>query len=156
MYNVTLRCVRAPLLQWKSRKHYIFWMCICSLRCPACNVHVPYCLCPAPLYNIFPHYLVKGMIFEKKKLLCMKCVFWFSVQLCLKHFSFWEELSEIWLKMCVGLCVKYLLFFSDFNETWILWTDFGKNTQPNFMKICPVGAKLFRAHGQTERPTWWG
>ena len=33
----------------------------CSLRYPACNAFEPYChLCPAPLYNIFPHYLLKG------------------------------------------------------------------------------------------------
>ena len=31
-----------PLLLWKSRKYYIFWVCICSLSYPACKVHVPY------------------------------------------------------------------------------------------------------------------
>jgi hypothetical protein len=34
---------------------------------PACNARAPYChLCPAPLYNIFPHYLINGAIFGKK------------------------------------------------------------------------------------------
>ena len=43
--------------------------CICSLSYPACNAHASYChLWPAPLYNIFPHYLINGTIFEKKKL----------------------------------------------------------------------------------------
>jgi len=32
-----------PLCQWKSNKYYIFWVCICSLRYQACNVHAPYC-----------------------------------------------------------------------------------------------------------------
>ena len=42
-------------------------VCICSLRNPACNAHVPYChLWPASLHNIFPHYLINGTIFEKK------------------------------------------------------------------------------------------
>jgi hypothetical protein len=37
---------------------------------------------PAPLHNIFPHYLIKGTIFEKKrKLLNIKCVFRVSLQL---------------------------------------------------------------------------
>ena len=37
--------------------------------------NAPYChLCPAPLYNIFPHYLINGTILEKK-LLNTKCVF---------------------------------------------------------------------------------
>jgi len=38
---------------------------------------------PARLYNIFQHYLINRTIFEKKKLLYTKCVFWFSLQ----HFS---------------------------------------------------------------------
>jgi len=43
-------------------------VCVCSLKYPACNAHAPpYCyLWPAPLYNIFPHYLINGTIFEKK------------------------------------------------------------------------------------------
>ena len=31
-----------PLLQWKSNKYYTFWVCIFSLKNPACNVHAPY------------------------------------------------------------------------------------------------------------------
>ena len=37
-----------------------------SFSCPVCNACEPYChLWPAPLYNIFPHYLINGTIFEK-------------------------------------------------------------------------------------------
>jgi len=50
-------------------------VCVCSLRYPTRNAHAPYChLWPAPLYNIFPYYLINGTIFEKK-LLNTKCVF---------------------------------------------------------------------------------
>jgi len=38
-------------------------------------------------YHIFPHYLIKRMIFEKNKLsqnVCFDCIY----NLCLKHFSF--------------------------------------------------------------------
>ena len=43
-----------PLLQWKGNKYFICWVCVCSLRYPACNAHAPYChLRPARLYNIF-------------------------------------------------------------------------------------------------------
>ena len=56
------------LLQWKSNEYYTTCMCICSLSYPACNVRAPYChLWPAPLYNIFPHYLINGTILEEKK-----------------------------------------------------------------------------------------
>jgi hypothetical protein len=49
---------------------------------------------PAPFYNIFPHYFINGMIFEN--LLNIKCVFWFSLQIYLKYFSFYEEMSMMW------------------------------------------------------------
>ena len=40
-------------------------VCIISFSYPACNAYVPYChMWPALLYNIFPHYLINGMIFE--------------------------------------------------------------------------------------------
>jgi Fe-S-cluster formation regulator IscX/YfhJ len=48
------------------------------------------------------------------------------------------------IKMYIGLHVKYPLFLSDFNDPYII---------QNFMKIRPVGAKLFHADGQTDRQT---
>jgi hypothetical protein len=61
-------------------------VCVCSLSNPACKAHAPhYYLWPAHLYHIFNH-LIHSTIFGKK-LLNIKCVFWFSLQL----------LSEIFL-----------------------------------------------------------
>ena len=76
-------------LVFHSSTYYIFWVSACSLRYPACNARAPYChLWPVWLYNICPHYLINGTIFEKKKkLLNTKCVLW-SLQICLKYFSF--------------------------------------------------------------------
>jgi len=46
------------LLQLKSNKYYVFWMCVCSLWYPACNAHSPYChLQHSTLCTIIPHYL---------------------------------------------------------------------------------------------------
>jgi hypothetical protein len=54
-------------------------VCICSFRYPARNAHAPYChLWPAALYRNFPHYLINGTIFGKRKLLNTKCVLIFS------------------------------------------------------------------------------
>jgi hypothetical protein len=54
---------------------------VCSPSYPACSAHSPYChMWTAPLYNIFPYYLINGKIFEKKKLLNTKYVFWFHLQ----------------------------------------------------------------------------
>jgi len=42
-------------------------VCLCSLKYPACNAHVPCChMWPARLYNIFPHYLINGTILWRK------------------------------------------------------------------------------------------
>jgi len=72
----------------------IFWMCVCRLRHPTCHAHAPYCHpWPARLYNISPHYFINGTFSKKKKLLNVR-VFWFSLQIRLKHFSFeenWEK-----------------------------------------------------------------
>jgi len=44
----------------KQQYYYIFWVYVCSLRCPACHAHAPYChLWPVRLYNIFLHYFIK-------------------------------------------------------------------------------------------------
>jgi hypothetical protein len=48
----------------------------------------------------FSTYLIHSTIFGKT-LLNIKCVFWFSVQLCMKHFSFWEEFSEMLSQICI-------------------------------------------------------
>ena len=70
----------------------------------------------------------------------------------LNHFSFYEEMSEIWSKMYFGLTVKYPLFLSDFNETWSVLDRFSKHPQiSNFIKIRHVDAELFHADGQKDR-----
>ena len=53
---------------WGKAITITYWECVCvySLRYPACNAHVQdHHLWPAPLYNIFPRYLINGTIFEK-------------------------------------------------------------------------------------------
>jgi hypothetical protein len=54
-FNLTMRCVRAPIFAVEEQRVlYRLSVCICSLRCLACNAHAPYChLCPALLYSIF-------------------------------------------------------------------------------------------------------
>jgi len=44
-------------------------------------------LCPGRLYNFFPHYLTKGTIFEKKKVIEPKMCFDFLYNFCLKYIS---------------------------------------------------------------------
>jgi hypothetical protein len=80
-YNVTLRRVLATIVVVENNNYYFFCVCVCRLRYPACNEHAPYShLWPAALYNIFPRYIINVTI-SYKKLLNLKCVFWFSLQL---------------------------------------------------------------------------
>ena len=103
--NLTWGAFAKPLLPWKNHKYCLFFcvfvrsrgylrvwwvpwrvgvsMCAhaCSLPYPAFNAYAPYCpLWRFCLYHIFRHYLINVTIFGKK-LLYIKCVFWFSVEL---------------------------------------------------------------------------
>jgi hypothetical protein len=102
--NVTLRRVRKSLLPWKSNKYYLL-ICVCvraratgsvgvcirvraySLAYPAHNTYAPYCdIINGPWRrHICRHYLIKSTIFGKK-LMNIKCVFWFSLQLFSRTF----------------------------------------------------------------------
>ena len=67
-------CVRVySCLSHPAFKYHIF--CIILYR------H----LLPVKLHHIFPHYLINGTVFEKK-LLNIKCVFWFSLQMLSETF----------------------------------------------------------------------
>jgi hypothetical protein len=67
MYNLIFGRIRATIVS--VDKQYILHIpSVCSPRYPACNAHAPYYrLLPAPLEKIFPHYFIKGTIFEKGK-----------------------------------------------------------------------------------------
>jgi hypothetical protein len=105
------------------------------------------------LYSIFPHYLINGTIFEKKKI-DIKCVFWLS-----PHFA--PETFLILRRIEGGMIKKYILIFMKvpvglvrfcWNLNILDW--FSENIQiSNLMKILPVGAELFNAGGQTDRQT---
>ena len=113
-------------MQWKSNKYFIFWVCVCSLRYPTCKAHAP-CryLWPVLLYNIFPHYLIKGAIF-RKKLLKIKCAFCISLHLLSEKFLIIRRSERDMIKIYIGFHVNLPLFLSDFKETWIFSADFRK------------------------------
>jgi len=130
-------------------------VCVCmffSIRYAACNAHAPYChLWPDLLYNIFPHYLIDGTIFEKK-LLNTKCVFWFSLQLLSETFLILRRIERDVIKNVCGSSCKVLFFLVRFSWNLNFLDGFSKNPQiSNLMKIRPVGAVLFPAGGQTDR-----
>ena len=83
-------------------------------------------------------------------LLNTKCVFISSTNLPETFLILRSVESEI-TKIYFGLQVRYPLFLSDFNKNLIFLDIFSKNNQESsFMKIRPVGAKLFNWEGRTD------
>ena len=85
-HNVTLRqvCKTTAAVEKQQLSHICVCVCECvsgyGLTNPACNAPSHCHLQPLWLYNSFPHYLINFTIFGKK-LLNIKCVFWFSLLL---------------------------------------------------------------------------
>jgi len=134
-------------------------VCVCSLRYPTRNAHAPYChLWPAPLYNIFPYYLINGTIFEKK-LLNTKCVFWFSVQLLSQTYLIIRSIQTdrqtvLHVYIHVGLHIECLLFVSDFNWTFTFsGQKFEIQLNIKFLANPSSGSRVFPC-GQTDRQTY--
>ena len=109
-------------------------------------------LWPVPLYNIFPHYLINGTIFEKnKKLLNVKC-FHFLYKFLWNIFHSkknWASYDQI----CIGLHVKNPLVLCDFNDIWIFRQIFEKYSNIKFYenpssvsRVVPCG----RMDGRTD------
>jgi len=81
---------------------YIFLVCVCSLWYPACNAHAPCCEFTRGLSGctniIFLNFFfINGKDFEKNSYWTQNVFFFLiSLQIYVKHFSFWKELSEMW------------------------------------------------------------
>ena len=107
---------------------------------PACNAHAPYChLCPAPLYNIFPHYLINGIIFEKKK----KRVTEHKMRFDFLHiFGETFRILQIMRDMYIGIPVKYALFLSVLIKLDFSRQIFEKHSNIKFRRFgsscCPI------------------
>jgi len=94
----------------KANNHYIFWACVCSLSCPACNANAQYYIVTCRLSRstvFFPPYLIKRAILGQK-LLHIKCVIWFSVPLLSESFNS-KNHSARYYHNCtyIGLQVQY-------------------------------------------------
>jgi hypothetical protein len=132
--NVRITFVQ-PLLQWKSNKCYIFWVCICSLWYPTCNAHVPYCHLQLPMpYSIHPNHLINSTIFGKK-LPNKERVFWFTLTAFVWNVSHFKNNSAKFYNKCTHVPMQST---SCFYQILIKRDDFyGQifKNYSNFMKI---------------------
>ena len=132
-----------------NNKCYVLWVCVCSLRYPACNAHGPYChlwRLALPYFSTLSH---KQHDF-RKKVLNMKSVLWFSLKIWPETFSILRRTEREMIKIYIGLHIKYRLLLSDFNENFNFRCKISKNSHiSNFMKIRPMAAELWHADGQT-------
>ena len=129
-YKVTARRVRSSVVAWKSNKYYICWVCVCSLRYPACNAHAPYSRCVAcPLLHYLVHIMSQTAWVQWKKIIEHKMCVDFLYKFCPKYFIFWVEGSEIWPEVHTGLHVKCPSFLSYFIEIRNFFDKFSKKFQ---------------------------
>ena len=99
----------------------------------------PHCHLHLSGSTICLHYFINDTIFGKK-LLNIKCLFWFSLQILFKTFLILRTIN-----------VKYSLFLTDLIKFYFL-DRFSKKSQIlSFIKIRLVGAELFQADGWAER-----
>ena len=112
------------------------------------NMQCPCVLLPSDLLGCAVNSTLSYKLHDiKKKLLNTKSVFWISLQL--KRYSFYEEPSEIWSKICWFSC-KVPIILVGFSVNLNFFDTFSKSIKmSNFLKICPLGAELFHADGQT-------
>jgi hypothetical protein len=114
---------------YENNKYRTFWVCVCSLRYPACNAHAPYFrLWFVRVYHIFPHYFIKGTIFQRE-LLNIKCVFWFILQIFSETFLIVRRNERDTIKNVHRASCTVPVIFVRFKWKLNFSTDFGKILQ---------------------------
>jgi hypothetical protein len=143
-----MRRVRITTIAMEKR-YYILSVCVCSLVSSMQSAWaVLYChLWPGWLYHVLPHYLINLTIFGKK-VLNIKRVFWFSLQLLSETYLI---LRRIHRDITNVIHVNSPLFLSHFNQTWIL-SRFKKIINIKFHDNQSNGSRAVPC-GRTDRQT---
>ena len=119
------------LLQWKSNKNYIFWVCVCSLRYPEWNAHMQYWhLWSVKLYKVLFRYLIKGTICEKKSFwienLCFDILYKFfrKISHSKKNWTRYHKCIVVFLwsiYYCSHVLMKLEFSWRIFEKYWIIY-----------------------------------
>ena len=109
-----------PLLLWKSKKHYVFWVCVCRLTFAACKSACSILSSVAsPAVQNFSRlshkrHDIRKTIFEHKM-----CVLIFSTT-SVRKISHPKNNSARYYYKCTPMTTKYPLLSSDFNGTYLI------------------------------------
>ena len=140
------------LLQWKSNKCYILWVCVCSLKYPA-EMRMRYiviCGVSGSTMIFSPHYLINDKIFERK-LPYIKRVFHFYLKIS-SNISYslknWARKEQKCILVFMWSTLYPSLFFNE------IFTIYFRKTRKTFMKIRPLEAELFHVDRRTDRQAW--
>ena len=130
--------------------------CVCSLRYPACNAHAPYCYKrPLWFHNIFPHYLINGIVLKKIVIEHKICVlissttFVWNISHSKKSWARYGHKHILVFMQSTGYSCQILIKLESYRQI------FEKNTQElYFLKTLPLGAELLHVDGCTDGQTW--
>ena len=104
-----------------------------------------------PYFSVLSH---KRHDFWKRKLLNIKCVFWFSLQLLFETFLIlWRIQRHIFIDVETSSCKVHVIFVGFWWKVNFLDRVSKKHQVSNLIKILPVGAELFHADGQSDGRT---
>ena len=142
------------MLLCKSKKYYIFWVCVCSLSYSTFQSHAPHYIVICGLTGRTISFCSSSYMaqFKEKSYWTQNACFDFLYNFCVTHFSFREELNEIWSQMYIyrSAC-KVAVILVRFEWKLEVLESFEKNIAiSNFMKIHPVADELFRADGRMD------
>ena len=105
MCNVTLTHVRVTIVVVGNNTYYIFWVCVCSLRYPACNAHASYFhLWSTLLHNIFStlshkrHDLSTNVTEHKMRVLIFCTTFVWNISHSKKNWARYDQ-------KCISVCM---------------------------------------------------
>jgi len=134
-------CVRFLTLSYPARKSLFFPR---RIRLPSVT---------RPAVQYFSTLSHKRRDSRGKKLLHIKCVFWFSLQICSETFLILRRIQRDIIKNYTALRVQYALLLSYINRTWNTVDRLSKNT-PNYQtSLQPSSGSRVVQRGQTDRQT---
>jgi len=113
LLRIIQRHIRLTIVASKRNKCYILWVCVLVIPYPKCFRHtiLPSVACQAVSYLCT--LCNKGQDFWKtRKLLNIKCFFWFSLQLFFWNTLFWWEFIDMLLNCDKSVTTQNLVFLS--------------------------------------------